>query len=259
MKKLIYGMIAAMLLAVCFAACATAETKAELKNDLEYVKGKLIIEWDVEGEEADKYVVYVEAIRSGTAKQKLIRIGATTKHSIATSDCVPGMEYAINLCDGDGNLLNRKAYRMDPVAPFNDGRLQSSSITVRIEPQKKAAGEEAATISELRADDIIAGLQNGNASYGIKYQMTMPQLSKARSYFVTLLFKAPNGFQLVEIATDVTFSKASNGPQTQWWDLAGEYCFREMYKANGDIAKGQYEIVLLWDGKWVNTEHFTVN
>ena len=258
MKRLLYGTLAALLLVLCFTVSALAETQAVLHDDLEYEKGKLIVAWDVTGDEADRYIVTVQPILSGTTNQLIITIGATRKHSIATVECVPGRCYVIELQDGIGRLLNRKAYQMEPVNFFQDGKLTGDSVKVFTELRKQSANGEITPVGEFWADEIMTAIDDGSAAYGIKYEMQMPQLAKARTYFLTLMFEAPDGFVYVEQATDVTFANSDSPSQTQFFEMAGSDFFRKIYGAEGEIPRGEYAIVLLWDGMWVKTVNFTV-
>ena len=114
-------------------------------------------------------------------------------------------------------------------------------------------------VKNLKVKDIEDGLSDDSMAYGLKYTMKMPQLKKAREFFVTIAFESPEGFLSTVIADDLTFDRVNHGYQTIWFYMIGDAFFSNLYKTTGKIEKGKYKIHLFWDGMWVNTSTFKVS
>ncbi len=239
---------------------ALAETRVTLKDYLPYENGKTRIEWDVTGDEASSYKVLLQLINNGTASQTRWNVGKTDKHYIQTSECLPGKAYEITVTDANNNVLDRASFQMDEPETFVDGKLKNTSIKITTKPRKVATGtRDYKDVKALKKSEIIEGVTSKKTYYGIRYQMKMPQLVKERSFFVTLAFESPDGYVYVEQATDVEFSRVSNGYQTLWWEITGMNFFANLYSSTGDIPTGTYTVYLYWDGMWVNTTTFKVS
>ena len=262
MKKRMLILSLFVLLAVlalgCVCTSAHAATTASLNNYVRYDLGVTTISWSVSGGEASPYKIVLQVINNGPSAQTRWNLGTTNSHSFQTTECIPGKSYRISLYGSDGSKLDEKDYTMDYPVTFEDGRLKASSVKISIENRKMKPGSDPKKISALRASEIMAGLDDKSAYYGVKYQMKMPQLAKGRSFFVTLAFESPDGYLYVERATEITFDRVSNGYQTLWWKLAGNNFFDALYDQTGTIPRGTYTIYLYWDGMWVNTINFKV-
>ncbi len=257
-KRLAVLITLAVMILACTASVAAADTRVSLHNDLTYDAGRLRIAWDVTGDEAGPYTVTVKVFNNGTASQILTEVGTTSGHFIETVDCIPGKSYEITVLDSKGNLLNRKKYKMEDPVTFEDGKLKDTSVKITITPRKTADGKNYTKIKSFKADEIMSAFLGGSDYYGMKYEMDMPQLIKARSFFVTLAFEAPNGFLYVEQATDVTFDRVANGKQTLWWNMAGADFFYRLFINTFEIPTGEYKVYLFWDGQLVNLSTFKV-
>lgn len=260
--KLYLFLGAVVLILGLLGLCAAAEASATLKNYLDYDGGTATISWDVSGGDSSSYIVLLEVINNGYAKQTRWNLGETKNHSLRTTECIPGKSYRVTLLDNVYSILDTKEYTLSDAAVFQDGKLKNTSVKVSIEPRKMKAGgnasKDAKKVKALKAAEIKAAIENESEYYGIKFQMKMPQLAKPRSFFVTLAFESPDGYLYVEQATDVSFERVNNGYQTLWWNLAGVNFFRYLHKETGDIPTGTYTTYLYWDGMWVNTSTFKV-
>jgi len=255
-----------ILLAVCcMASAASAEKKVSLHDDLPFVNGMTTISWDVNEASTTRYVVNYKVINNGTAVQSTMKAGRTYDNSVETAGIIPGKCYEITVSDIMGNVLDQKAYRMDDAETYTDGNLKNTSIKVYVKPSMMEYGKEPKQVSGLKVKDITKGLDellklSGTGTfYGVKYQMSLPRATKERSVFITLAFESPDGYLYVDKTTYVTVEKSSsNSWQNLSWKIAGENFFLNLYQENQSIPAGKYSTHLYWDGKWVNTSHFTV-
>lgn len=251
--------LAALVLCVCLLPAAAAETTVTLNDRLVYDRGYTTISWTVSGTEADIYYVFVSPCDNGSAQQSLWRVAETRAHSAQAVECIPGKSYQVTVTNGSYIILDQREYTLPEAEPFADGKLTNSTIKITTAPRKALPNSSSIQeINSLRASDIIAGAQNDNAYYGIRYQMRMPQLIKPRTFFVTLAFEAPNGYLFVDQATDITFDQVIDGYQTLWWNIVGADFFLNLYARNGDVPVGAYKVYMFWDGMWVNTSTFNV-
>lgn len=261
-KGLFFAFLLMMAAVICFASAASAAGTVTLSDRVTYSTGITRISWDVSGAEADTYKVYAEVTGKGNSKQMTMYLGETTNHTLQTNQCIPGLTYKFTITDGSYTTLDEKEITLPSPDIFSDGKLRDTSIKVSIEPRMLKAGDmiskDTKKVNNLKAADIMAGIDDGTASYGVKYTMRMPQLKEARSFFVTVAFESPEGFVYTWYADDMEFERVNRGYQTIWFYMAGSDFFRELYKTTGEIPIGKYSIYLFWDGMWVNKIDFNV-
>lgn len=264
MKKMISlcAVLALLAALVCVPLTASAGTTVTLADSVSYSAGRTTISWTVEGDALSKYIVIGVALY-GDAEQKMFLIEETSGTSATAVRMIPDVTYGIYVTDEEYNILGYKEYTMPDSVTFEDGLLKNTSVKVSIDPVKLHAGgarnKNTKKINSFRAAEIASGLQDGSYSYGVKYTMKMPQLAKARDFYVTVAFEAPNGFIWTEVAENVTFDRVNNGYQTLWYYMIGDNFFSSLYDKAGQILLGEYKIYLYWDGMYVNTTTFKVN
>ena len=204
----------------------------------------------------------IQPTDNGDVEQQMVRVGETTKHSIKSVDMIPGKSYKVIVTDGIFRTLAEKVYKMPDPVDFEDGKLKTNSVKVSMEPVSLKKGKKrdknTKKVKELKRSEIEEGLEDDSIYYGLKYTMKMPQLKKAREFFVTIAFESPDGFLYTVIADDLTFDRVNGGYQTIWFYMIGDSFFSSMYKTTGKIEKGKYQVHLFWDGMWVNTSTFKV-
>ncbi len=255
MKRLIS--VVFMIMFTC--SIASAALAGAILRQPVYESGRTTIRWDVTGNDPGTFQVMVQPVDNGPAKQTVRDVGTTRSKSITTTECIPGKSYEITLKDGAGEVLDRQVFRMDEPITFEDGKLKNTSVKISMEFRQTNDGSKYSKIKSLKSQDIFDGFLAQGPYYGIKYTMKMPQLAKQRSFFVTLVFEAPNGYLFVEQATDVTFDRVNKGYQTLWWNLAGYKFFMDLLMNTFEIPVGEYKIHLYWDGMWMNTSTFRVS
>ena len=252
-----------LTLLLCVPAAAPAETQVTLKNTVSYDKGYTKISWDVSGEDASNYIVIIQPVDNGDVDQQMVKVGETTKHSIKSVDMIPGKSYKVMVMDNIFRTLAEKVYTMPDPVDFKDGKMTPNSVKISLDPVSLASGKKrdksTKKVKNLKVKDIEDGLSDDSMAYGLKYTMKMPQLKKAREFFVTIAFESPEGFLSTVIADDLTFDRVNHGYQTIWFYMIGDAFFSNLYKTTGKIEKGKYKIHLFWDGMWVNTSTFKVS
>ena len=261
-KRLFICFLLILAAALCLACAASAAGTVTLGDRLVYDTGRTKISWDVSGSDADTYKVYVQVVDNGSSKQSLVYVGETTNHTIRTTQCIPGLSYEVTIRDGSNNILAQKTYKMDDPVIFEDGKLKDTSIKISVEPRKLKNGDmitkDTKKINNLKAVEIMEGIDENTYSYGVKYTMKMPQLVKERAFFVTIAFESPDGYVYVWYADDLEFARVNRGYQTIWFYMAGSDFFRELYSLTGEVPTGTYNIFAFWDGMWVSKISFNV-
>ena len=264
MKKRISVFLLSVLLALaclCVPIAASAATNLVLGENISYEGGYTTISWDVAGDELSTYVVYIEPV-NGTAKQMTLKVGETGGHSVRAVEMIPGKTYKVIVADENRKILDSKIYVMPEPVTFEDGKLKNTSVKISVEPRKMRTGgdkkKDTKKLKALKADEIVAGTQDGSTDYGIRYTMKMPKLAKARTFFVTLAFESPDGFMMTEIAQEVTYDRVKDGTEKIWFYLTGERFFKYLHRNMETVAAGDYRVDLFWDGMWVNTATFRV-
>ncbi len=167
---------------------------------------------------------------------------------------MPGKKYEVTLTTFF-STLDTRTYTVPDVPLFEDGKLKNTSVKVSIEPRRLAKGDEysnAKKVNGLSASKIISAIQDGNESYGFKYQMRMPQLAKPRTFYVTIYIESPDGYLDAESWGDITFDRVNNGYQTIWFHFLGGDYFKDLYDTTGNVPAGNYKITMYWDGMFVN-------
>lgn len=252
-------MIFLAVLLLWVSAAVADSAKYTLSDTIRYEKGMSTISWTVEGSAEKVKVVACLDTGNESVKQKAFLVGETSGRSIKTEYLAPGQSYTIFLLDADFNMLAVKVCKVPDVPVFADGLLKDTSVKVTLEKREYPLDtQKPKKVSQLSAKAIAEDLTNGKKYYGVKYHMQMPKLAKPRTFFVTLVFEAPNGFMTVERAKDLTFDRVDGGYQTLWWEIAGPEFFYDLYNANESIPTGTYKIHLYWDGMKVNTSTFDV-
>ena len=250
-------LLAAVALLGCLLAGAAMADGVTLADSLYYEAGWTTITWSGS---SGTCRVYQETINNGEVEQDLWNLGTSSNGTIQSKLCVPGKAYRISVCDENDNILAEKDYWLPQAPTFQDGKLKNTSvkITTEMRSYQNANIQNHKKVNRLSARDIIAGEEASTYYYGMKYQMRMPTLAKPRTFFVTLVYEAPNGFVYVDKAQDITFDKVNGGYQTIWWDIAGVNFFDSLYHTTGTVPVGTYQATLYWDGMWVNTLEFQV-
>jgi len=228
-----------------------------LASTVSYYGGQTAIRW--EGG-SGTYDVRIQAV-NGSAAQHRWNIGSSATGSLSTGMLMPGKTYIVSLMDASYNVADEKTYTIPSVSDFQDGKLTPRSIRVSIETRSLAAGlaKDQAKKTGLSAKKIISGLESGDMSYGFKYQMRMPQLAKARTFYVTIYIEAPNGYLDPEVWSDITFDQVRNGYQTIWWNFLGGDYFKDLYETTGEVPTGNYTVTMFWDGMFLNQSTFKVS
>ncbi len=251
-----------MILLIALLGCLMIGTagadEITLADNLSYYGGWTTINWT--STDGGSHIIYLEAINNGEAPQDVWNLGTTSANSIQTQRCVPGKAYRVTVCDEQSYILAEKDYWLPQAPTFEDGKLKNTSVKISTEFRSYPASnlENWKKIKSLSSADIISGADSASMYYGMKYQMRMPTLVKPRTFFVTLVYEAPNGFLYVDKAQDITFDKVSGGCRTIWWNIAGVDFFDSLYHTTGVVPIGTYTATLYWDGMWVNTLEFSV-
>ena len=251
-----FVLILTCLLFLCASAVFAENNQYSISDSVKYEKGISTISW--EGSGTVNVAVILES-SNDSITQKTMLLGETSENSIQTDKLIPGQSYVVFLTDSSFSILAGSGCTV-PVAPtFSDGLLKDSSVKIKLEKREfPKNAQKPKKVNKLSAAKIVEGLKDGSNYYGVKYHMQMPKLAKPRTFFVTLVFEAPNGFMTVERAVDVTFDRVSGGYQELWWEITGPEFVYDLYNFNEQIPTGTYSIHLYWDGMKVNTSTFEV-
>ena len=255
MKKILTA--AALILVLLLPLSALADVSVSLDSDVTTYGGQTTIRWTASGTPSGGFTVIVGALSPSGSDAILQLAGVTTGTSVTTGVMAPGKTYRVYVVDSDYNILGLGEYTMPSVPAFEDGLLKDTSIKVSFEMRTTNLSSYR-KVNSFRSSDMIAGISSGSNYPCLKYQMQMPQLAYARSFYVQLVFETPDGLAFTDRYSDVTFDRVNNGYQTLWWENAGIDFFDKLYSQTGTIPSGEYTVHLYWDGYWVKTSTFTV-
>lgn len=258
-RRILMAILVVLLLFPCLSTALAAGTSVSVSGSVSYDKGTATISWSTTGSEPSSYYVFAQATNHGSSEQAMIRLGETATHSIQTTSLAPGVQYEITVTDNVFNILGTGTCSMPNVPDFEDGKLKNTSVKISVKNrQMNLSTQKFKDIKKLSGEEISNSFESGDFYYGVKYQMRMPQLAKARGFFGTLVFESPDGFVYVDKAMDMTFDRVNNGYQTLWWEIAGVEFFYRLKNAVGSVPAGTYTIRLYWDGMFVNETTFKV-
>ena len=257
MKKLLTLLLALVLCLLPLSSLA--DSSVTLGEYVTPFGGLSTLRWTAdEPPESGYYVVIQSSSRDGSSNVMQLA-GQTGGTSLETGLLVPDASYTVYVVDKDFTILGVQDYTIPSVTEFEDGNLKSKHIKVSMELRQSNADGKYKRINGFNASEMNAMAADGSVFSCMKYQMQMPQLAYARTFYVQLAFEAPNGCFYTDKAEEITFERVNNGYQTIWWDYAGADFFKDLYDQTGNIPPGEYKIHLYWDGYWVNTSTFRVN
>ena len=122
------------------------------------------------------------------------RSGSTTSNKyFVIDDLIPGHQYTIEVTDKDYNTA-RRTIRVPNTSSFVDGRLKDTSITVSIAYRYRDASDNITKVGKFTARTMKEQISNLGYGYGLRYEISVPQLAKSRKYFTQLVFYAPTGY-----------------------------------------------------------------
>lgn len=257
MKKLLTLLLALILFLLPFPSFA--DSSVTLGEYITPFGGLSRIRWTAEEPSENGYIVIIQSTGRDGSVNVMQLAGQTGETSLETGLLVPDASYTVYVVDDSFNILDMKDYSISSVPAFEDGNLKSNHIKVSTELRQASTDSKYKKISAFNASEMNAMAADGSVFSCMKYQMQMPQLAYARTFYVQLAFEAPNGCFYTDKAEEITFERVNNGYQTIWWDYAGADFFKDLYDQTGNIPSGEYKIHLYWDGYWVNTSTFRVN
>ena len=258
MKKFL---ILTALLALLLPFSAQAGTTVTLDSTVTTDGGQSVIRWTPGSSIPEGgYRVYISAQNPGGTAELFQFAGTTEGSSLSTGLLAPNRTYNVYVLNAGNQILGSAFYTMEDVPVFEDGRLKNTSVKITKELRRLDHSTDTYTkLNSFSAEEMESSQTEGSEIYYcLKYQMRMPQLGKARSFYVQLVFESPNGYAFTEEATDLTFDRVRDGYQSLWWDAAGANFFRNLYTQTGSIPSGRYTMTLYWDGCYVNTTTFDV-
>ena len=257
MKKVAFILVLTVVLVL--ASAAFADTTVTLAETVSEVNGQSTISWTCDSVPQGGFIVIIEALNSRGSESLFQMAGETTENSIVTGLLAPDHTYRVYVVDSNFNILGTHDYTMPSVPDFEDGLLTKKSVKVKTELRQATADGQYKRLKAFNASDMTTLASAGTGFSCMKYQMEMPQLAYARTFYVQLVLEAPNGYTYTDEAEEITFDRVNNGYQTVWWEYAGAGFFDDLYNQTGNIPSGQYTMYLYWDGCFVNVSSFNVN
>ena len=224
--------------------------------------GRVTVRW-TDSANAGPYKVAYEYAGSGSATQASFWAGGNeTKATVSSksftfTELLPGCTYIIKVTDKNYKTITQKV-TVPGGNTFSDDRLKASSINVTITYKYKKDGDQVYGLSKFDKSTMEQHIKAGDRSYGLRYEIAMPSLARARTYFEQLAFVASNGYCETVYAGDSTYDNV--GSKTNyWWSCIGTSYFQRLYNKNGAIPAGNYTARLYWNGMLVNETKFVVH
>lgn len=217
------------------------------------------IRW-TDSESAGPYMVAYKCV-SGKAKQGFFWAGGTK--TTATTDqteytftsLAPNSRYSITVYDVNHESVTARI-TVPAASSFQGDGINPSKVKISIAPKYKQKSTYF-SVKTFKAATMEEYLRKQTRACGIRYEVTVPQNGKDVSYFVQLVFRAPNGYTFVETALQEEYQVAA-GEKTSVWKCIGTSFFKGLYDNNGAIPTGTYKVELYWDGMLVNKSTFSV-
>lgn len=232
----------------------------EINTTASVNKGKVTVSW-TDTSSLGPYQVAYEYV-GGTATQSSFWGGGDESSSTVStkkfvfSKLIPGKTYIIRVWDANKKLVSA-TITIPSQGSYKDGSLQAKNVNVTITPKYENDKGTIFNVSELKASNIVDYLKKGTRSYGIRYEFTVPKATKKLSYYVQLLFRAPNGYGYTENNVQENYD-TTGGAENRFWKCTGTYFFKFLYEKNDSIPTGTYTVEMYWDGMLVNTSTFQV-
>lgn len=232
----------------------------EINTNVSVSKGKVTVSWTDTANNGPYQVAYEYV--GGTATQTSFWAGGDESGSTVSvkkfvfNALIPGKTYIIRVWDANKTLAKAKL-TIPSQGSYKDGSLQAKNVTVTITPKYKNGSGTIFNVSELKASTIVDYLKKGTRFYGIRYEFTVPKATKKLSYYVQLLFRAPNGYAYTENNVQENYD-TTGGAENRFWKCTGDNFFKFMYEKNGSVPTGTYTVEMYWDGMLVNTSTFQV-
>ena len=119
-----------------------------------------------------------------------------------------------------------------------------------------AEDSTATEIDALIANDITTNMMETQAKeFGFRYSIRFPELTYTRSYFVQVAITDPDGHVVLDLCG---FSDYKAGWNSCYYDMIGEWAFKNTYEEKTSIPAGTWKVDLYWDGMHVNQSTFEV-
>lgn len=163
---------------------------------------------------------------------------------------VPGESYWVWALNSEGEETERLVFSAPTAKPF-DGFKTKPKIT-EFFLKSRSDGSSPINIEACKAASISAK----NVEYGAYIEYDYPQLKNSRTYFQQTVFRAPNGFCMVDYAGD---KELPAGDYYTYWTFYSFEDFFETLTHGGRIPPtGSYRFELYWDGMLVDFKTFQV-
>ena len=181
----------------------------------------------------------------------------TSSKSFTSENLIPGKQYVIAVEDGDGNEI-QKTVRIPDAPSFVDGKLQASSLKVKLAPRflprSSADAKSAKTLNKF----VSSQMDFVSNYYGLRLEISHPQLGKERHYPCLIAFYAPNSFVWSYYDPDFNMATFQNGGSTYYY-CVGTGFFDEVNETFGSMVRGSYRVEVFFDGMYVGSNTFNVD
>lgn len=254
-KPILYLLVLTMLLALPMAAQAYIDIDPDIRTD----DGLATLYWTASDGSAPFMLGYRYVPEDGS-DQLAFWAGddeetSTTKNNYFTfKTLLSGHQYYVQVFNDAGDI-DGATITIPDYGEFEDGKLKAKSVRTSVDYRRiKKGSDSVGSVDQLTASDMMKNMEN--YYYGLRYEITLPELAYARDYFVQIAMTAPNGYMQTVHTSQYTFSTGTGF--THYLRFMGEAFFLNLYNNFGEIPVGTYTIELYFNGMLANTRTFRI-
>ena len=260
MKRYIAGLLAVLaVVMLAWPLGAAAEGTITVNPDVRVDNGRVTVSWTDSGNNGPYSVIYEHYDGSSTKQARFWARDAeadstTSATSMVLETLLPGHQYYVYVL-GQGSALGVELITVPAAPAFEDGKLNASQIRVGVDFKcLRLNTNSTESLQALSSADIKQHIDD--RAYGMRYEISLPQLAYARDYFVQIAMFAPNGYEQIVHCSQYEFSTGKGF--THYLKLLGASFFDNLYSVTGDVPAGTYRVELYFNGMLAHTKSFTV-
>lgn len=249
-----------ILFALCVCLLLCAGVRAEAVDGLRFSegfiaeKGLVTVYWSDDANAAP-YTLYYQCAEDTLDDQAVFVEDGIEQTQCTLRFLAPGCEYMLWVENSQGDSAET-LIRLPEPGTFEDGKLSAQHIHLRALPCCQPVGENSKKSLLLKSADMTEHIKD--TFYGVRLELSMPELARDRIYETQFVFRAPGGYTRVYSMGDVTYGRYAVSTLCMYWPLVGSEFFSDLYDQMKTIPVGQYAVTCYLDGMTAAYAAFSV-